>query len=112
MKKEYVKPVIESEEFVANEYVAACWRLTCETPQCQYNNYNVIIGGDKYSANDLEQCVNDYNDKYTVHKGGDRSYESSSSYYHIGGFQTDWDLHHKLKVQLVSSGEKHPNASA
>ncbi|MGN0422060.1 MAG: hypothetical protein ACI4EY_04925 [Lachnospiraceae bacterium] len=29
MKKEYVKPVIESEEFVANEYVAACYRITC-----------------------------------------------------------------------------------
>lgn len=29
MKKTYVKPVMESEEFVANEYVAACWRITC-----------------------------------------------------------------------------------
>lgn len=29
MKREYVKPVIESEEFVANEYVAACWYFTC-----------------------------------------------------------------------------------
>ena len=112
MKRESVKPVIESEEFVANEYVAACWRLTCETPYCNYNKYNVIIGGDKYSANDLEQCVNDYNDNNTVHKGGDRPYESSSSYYHIGGFQTELAAHHTLTVQLVSSGEKHPNASA
>ncbi len=30
MKKTYVKPVMESEEFVANEYVAACWRFTCK----------------------------------------------------------------------------------
>lgn len=30
MKKAYVKPVMESEEFVANEYVAACWKLTCQ----------------------------------------------------------------------------------
>ena len=29
MKKEYVKPVIESEEFVANEYVALCWTGYC-----------------------------------------------------------------------------------
>ena len=29
MKREYVKPVIESEEFVANEYVAACYVVTC-----------------------------------------------------------------------------------
>lgn len=30
MKKTYVKPVMESEEFVANEYVAACWRVVCK----------------------------------------------------------------------------------
>ena len=29
MKKAYVKPVMESEAFVANEYVAACWRVQC-----------------------------------------------------------------------------------
>ena len=29
MRKEYVKPVMESEEFVSNEYVAACWTITC-----------------------------------------------------------------------------------
>ncbi len=29
MLKEYVKPVMESEEFTANEYVAACWTITC-----------------------------------------------------------------------------------
>ena len=35
MKKEYVKPVIESEEFVANEYVAACWWVTCNPERWQ-----------------------------------------------------------------------------
>ena len=30
MKKAYVTPVMESEAFVANEYVAACWRIVCE----------------------------------------------------------------------------------
>lgn len=29
MKKNYVKPMMESEAFVANEYVAACWTITC-----------------------------------------------------------------------------------
>lgn len=29
MKKVYTKPVMESEEFVSNEYVAACWTVTC-----------------------------------------------------------------------------------
>lgn len=29
MRKEYVKPVMESEEFVSNEYVAACSTIKC-----------------------------------------------------------------------------------
>ena len=29
MKKAYVTPVMESEAFVANEYVAACFKITC-----------------------------------------------------------------------------------
>ena len=28
MRKEYVKPVMESEEFVSNEYVASCYTIT------------------------------------------------------------------------------------
>lgn len=30
MKRTYIKPFMESEEFVTNEYVAACWLVTCE----------------------------------------------------------------------------------
>lgn len=32
MKKQYVKPVLYSEEFVANEYIAACWSIKCNVP--------------------------------------------------------------------------------
>lgn len=32
MRKEYVKPSITSEEFVANEYIAACWNIKCNVP--------------------------------------------------------------------------------
>ena len=31
--KNYVKPMMESEAFVANEYIAACYRIKCTTPQ-------------------------------------------------------------------------------
>ena len=34
MRKEYVKPVMESEEFVSNEYVAACYTIDCNV--CSY----------------------------------------------------------------------------
>lgn len=29
MKKEYIKPVMESEMFVANEYVSSCYEVVC-----------------------------------------------------------------------------------
>lgn len=107
MKREYVKPVIESEEFVANEYVAACWDLKCNTPFCKYNDYNNRIGGDKYTENDFEKCVEDFNKAQIIHKGGDHVYETSSKYYHIGGIG-----HHELTCILVTSTDEHPNASA
>ena len=35
MKKEYIKPVMESELFVANEYVAACFAVILDNIDCQ-----------------------------------------------------------------------------
>lgn len=32
MKREYVKPVMMGEAFVANEYVASCWSVNCNVP--------------------------------------------------------------------------------
>lgn len=50
MKREYVKPVIESEEFVANEYVAACWVVECNQhgKKIIYNYPSSAIDGDGY----------------------------------------------------------------
>ena len=50
MKKAYVKPVMESEAFVANEYVAACWTMTCtnSTKSCgdyEYKGDTSVLGG-------------------------------------------------------------------
>lgn len=127
MKKTYVKPVMESEEFVANEYVAACWDLKCDTIGCEYDKYAVRIGGNQYSntADDFARCVQDLGDSKKIHaanslnscKNGLTSIlggETSGEYYHIGGFQTDFALHHKLTITLVSekTDNVHPNASA
>lgn len=30
--KTYVKPMMQSETFVANEYIAACWKINCNVP--------------------------------------------------------------------------------
>lgn len=32
MKKVYEAPVVHLEQFVANEYVAACWKIKCNVP--------------------------------------------------------------------------------
>lgn len=31
--KKYVKPLMESETFIANEYIGACWNVTCTSGQ-------------------------------------------------------------------------------
>lgn len=62
MKREYVKPVIESEEFVANEYVAACYKIVCEEGEWDYiqlekdpvyDSYD--YGGDGFGATAITQ---------------------------------------------------------
>lgn len=32
MKRVYVRPTMVGERFVANEYVAACWKINCNVP--------------------------------------------------------------------------------
>lgn len=125
MKKTYVKPVMESEEFVANEYVAACWDLKCDTIGCEYDKYAVRIGGSQYTAEDFARCVEDLNDPYKIHAANSLAScdslgnfflgaETDGKYYHIGGFQTVIDWHHELTITLISeeTDNVHPNASA
>lgn len=33
MKRAYVRPTMVGERFVANEYVAACWKIKCNVPE-------------------------------------------------------------------------------
>lgn len=65
MRREYVKPVMQSEEFVANEYVAACWKMKCNVPYgFGYYELNGEEGyqkdGDKYIAGGAAGCGEDY----------------------------------------------------
>lgn len=45
MRKEYVKPVMESEEFVSNEYVAACWTVACNECLGKEKGYENLKSG-------------------------------------------------------------------
>lgn len=57
MKKEYVKPIMEGEAFVANEYIAACWTITCEGKcggvETVYDTRKNEILKDSYEASNL-----------------------------------------------------------
>ena len=55
MKKSYVRPVMQCEEFAANEYVAACYKIKCTTPNNNsiYNYvYNDTNGNGEYDRSD------------------------------------------------------------
>ena len=65
MRREYVKPVMQSEEFVANEYVAACWKMKCNVPYgFGYYEKNGVTGyqegQDQYIAGGAKGCNEDY----------------------------------------------------
>lgn len=50
MKRAYVRPTMVGERFVANEYVAACWKIKCNVP----DGYGYIDnnGNSKFDSND------------------------------------------------------------
>lgn len=111
MKREYVKPVMESEAFVANEYVAACWVVECdkdgiEGAFCFYGE-NLVKGGDKYKA--LDDYLK-YNASGSLHKGkalgwSDCSNENTSTYYH----NPDYGKCHEVKVTDCKEISKYSN---
>ncbi|MBQ8736183.1 MAG: hypothetical protein IJY75_09500 [Bacteroidaceae bacterium] len=47
-KKGYVKPIIATEEFVPQEYVAVCYKLKCDTTEA--NAYERSIGNEPYGG--------------------------------------------------------------
>lgn len=47
MRKDYVKPTMESEAFVANEYVAACWTVACNECSAIQEGYDDLKNGVK-----------------------------------------------------------------
>ena len=65
MRKEYVKPTMESEEFVANEYVAVCIMITCKrgSGKCAspnsvitgYTSLEAYLGATSYAADELHK---------------------------------------------------------
>lgn len=50
--KKYVKPLMESEAFVANEYIGACWYMDCAC-----TDPGIIVGGPSFKENELDKLT-------------------------------------------------------
>lgn len=59
--KTYVKPMMESEVFMANEYVAVCWGVACDVSWANdyEQTYGFWAGGDVSHA--IDHCGNSSN---------------------------------------------------
>ena len=102
MKKVYVKPVMESEAFVANEYVAACHRIKCEYGEEGYAKDPSFDAWDR-DGDGFGQAVlmgNTLFNYYTGSINGKEPEEKPIFHYHI-----------IVEDEPVSESDPHPNAS-
>lgn len=52
MRKEYVTPMITTEKFVANEYVAVCWKIGCLNNTTRKNQTTNAPYGNKWTVDE------------------------------------------------------------
>lgn len=76
MRKEWMEPVIEVQEFVANEYVAACgdsgtvYKFTCDAPDgwlYYYPESDGQIDGN-YTGSGSQKCIGSYHPCGATHE--------------------------------------------
>lgn len=116
MKKEYIKPLMDSEMFIANEYIATCWDVRClykdiNLSTCKYNDEEYLKNHHINGLNLKEALSKDYDFMHIgivseYHKVQISTFqfteEDPSKYYHETGVPT---VHHE--VYFVEN----PNAS-
>lgn len=90
MRKEYVKPMMAGEEFVANEYVAACWYGNCNISGNVYADTNgngvYDAGVDKFSYTNTA-C---YSSAQFAIQGVDNGYDQQSDFLNAFVVKTEW----------------------
>ena len=103
MKKAYVKPVMESEAFVANEYVAACKQV-----ECSYHG-SFIYHDEPTPENDDDGFW--YYEGFSI--GGIENIGASWYYTgdKLGNFNMIEPNGHRVTVKDIATTD-HPNASA
>lgn len=90
MKKEWVRPTITGQEFVANEYVSACWYGKCNLNGQVYIDVN---GNKQYDAGtDTFKYTNKACKKPFSIQGVDNGYNQASDFINafVVGEQTKW----------------------
>ena len=106
--KEYVKPMMDSGVFMANEYIAVCWGVACNTSLA--NEYeksiwnHVAIHRSKHCGNVNNQYLIDNNNDNVA----DAMYEINRSYGTLNcKFNTDSTYQHEINISDInlSSGQ-------
>lgn len=123
----YMKPVMESEAFVANEFVAACWTIDCQHEKCTaiqkgYNDMYTNFNNKNYESFTDEDGTRFYYLTGDLNNlPGCQTYSSSSK----PGWATGWlnavywfmkyilrwnpDIEENTKYHLVTLNSGHPN---
>lgn len=114
MKKTYVKPAIVGEKFIANEYVAACYKIKCTTPNGN-DSYTAIYddtnGNGIYDDDDM--CVynsNGFHGCGNWHKGVIRDSAPTANGFVVKTERTGlfpWDFEEKTVSESVFWWEEH-----
>ena len=113
MKKVYVKPVMESEAFVANEYVAACYRIKCKGGEEGYvdladdPNFDWLDSSDKDGFGTTLDGPQQY---YTGVINGKGPHDNYNYWLPFLGEKT-LTYHEIVSWEKVTSSDPHPNAS-
>lgn len=103
MKKAYVKPLMESEAFVPNEYVAVCYNYTAEF----YCSYGESSSNDPHGMPHGEPCavtkveING-NFDMTGHETGGKEYITISSISFCDGFELSPDMQKGTRIPCVN----------
>lgn len=106
--KEYVRPMMDSEVFMANEYIAVCWGVACNTGLA--NKYEQSIWN--FSAVHRSNHCGNVNNQYLVDNNNDNvadaMYEINSNYGTLNcKFYTDNTYQHEINISDInlSSGQ-------
>lgn len=115
MKKEYVKPMMESEEFVVREYIAACYNVYCKGfSDADVDGKLVVDWGNRYSSYE-HKCNDDFVGRiHDLNELGTKTVRYSP--WGIGLYDThekdvtSYGSHWAVSYESCAT-EAHPNAS-